>query len=181
MNFDEGIKLAFQTVKANKMRSFLTTLGIVIGVMSVIGMMSIINALDRYMTNALSAIGGNVFWIQKYPAVQMGHLDHKYRMRKDLKYEHAEAIMRNATLVSAVSAEFYRWGKTIKYKDLATNANVLVYGGDEYWMDVNGRNISEGRAISDGCPSTAGSHRFKHGIVGKALSIFLPIGERVKT
>ncbi len=181
MNFDEGIKLAFQTVKANKMRSFLTTLGIVIGVMSVIGMMSIINALDRYMTNALSAIGGNVFWIQKYPAVQMGHLDHKYRMRKDLKYEHAEAIMRNATLVSAVSAEFYRWGKTIKYKDLATNANVLVYGGDEYWMDVNGRNISEGRAIS----RMDVQHRRQVIVLGtdiveKLFPFSYPIGEEVK-
>ncbi|HQQ85929.1 MAG TPA: ABC transporter permease, partial [Candidatus Marinimicrobia bacterium] len=82
MNFDEGLKLAFQTVKSNKMRTFLTTLGIVIGVTAVIGMMSIINALDRYMTKSLSSIGGNVFWIQKYPAVQVGHLDQKYRMRK---------------------------------------------------------------------------------------------------
>ena len=64
MNFDEGLKLAFQTVKSNKMRTFLTTLGIVIGVTAVIGMMSIINALDRYMTKSLSSIGGNVFWIQ---------------------------------------------------------------------------------------------------------------------
>lgn len=181
MNFDEGIKLAFQTVKANKMRSFLTTLGIVIGVMSVIGMMSIINALDRYMSNALSAIGGNVFWIQKYPAVQMGHMDHKYRMRKDLKYEHAEAIMRNATLVSAVSAEFYRWGKTVKYKDLATNANVLVYGGDEYWMDVNGRNIGEGRAIS----RMDVQHRRQVVVLGtditeKLFPFSYPIGEEVK-
>jgi len=181
MNFDEGIKLAFQTVKANKMRSFLTTLGIVIGVMSVIGMMSIINALDRYMTKTLSAIGGNVFWIQKYPAVQMGHLDHKYRMRKDLKYEHAEAIMRNATLVSAVSAEFYRWGKTIKYKDQVTNPNVMVYGGDEYWADVNGRNISEGRAISH----QDVQHRRSVVVIGadivdKLFPFSYPIGEEVK-
>ncbi|HCK99659.1 MAG TPA: multidrug ABC transporter substrate-binding protein, partial [Candidatus Marinimicrobia bacterium] len=44
MNLDEGLRLAWQTVIANKLRTFLTTLGIVIGVMSVIGMMSIINA-----------------------------------------------------------------------------------------------------------------------------------------
>jgi putative ABC transport system permease protein len=149
--------------------------------MSVIGMMSIINALDRYMTKTLSAIGGNVFWIQKYPAVQMGHLDHKYRMRKDLKYEHAEAIMRNATLVSAVSAEFYRWGKTIKYKDQATNPNVMVYGGDEYWADVNGRNISEGRAISH----QDVQHRRSVVVIGadivdKLFPFSYPIGEEVK-
>ncbi|HOU17502.1 MAG TPA: ABC transporter permease [Candidatus Marinimicrobia bacterium] len=181
MNFDEGLKLAFQTVKSNKMRTFLTTLGIVIGVTAVIGMMSIINALDRYMTKSLSSIGGNVFWIQKYPAVQVGHLDQKYRMRKDLKYEHAEAIKRSATLVSAVSAEFFRWGKTVKYKDRATNPNVLVYGGDEYWADVNGRNISEGRMIS----LMDVQHRRAVAVLGadvaeKLFPFTYPIGEQVK-
>lgn len=181
MNFDEGLKLAFQTVKSNKMRTFLTTLGIVIGVTAVIGMMSIINALDRYMTKSLSSIGGNVFWIQKYPAVQVGHLDQKYRLRKDLKYEHAEAIKRSATLVSAVSAEFFRWGKTVKYKDRATNPNVLVYGGDEYWADVNGRNISEGRMIS----LMDVQHRRAVAVLGadvaeKLFPFTYPIGEQVK-
>ncbi|HRU46661.1 MAG TPA: ABC transporter permease [Candidatus Marinimicrobia bacterium] len=181
MNFDEGLKLAFQTVKSNKMRTFLTTLGIVIGVTAVIGMMSIINALDRYMTKSLSSIGGNVFWIQKFPAVQVGHLDQKYRMRKDLKYEHAEAIKRSATLVSAVSAEFFRWGKTVKYKDRATNPNVLVYGGDEYWADVNGRNISEGRMIS----LMDVQHRRAVAVLGadvaeKLFPFTYPIGEQVK-
>ena len=181
MNFDEGLKLAFQTVKSNKMRTFLTTLGIVIGVTAVIGMMSIINALDRYMTKSLSSIGGNVFWIQKYPAVQVGHLDQKYRLRKDLKYEHAEAIKRSATLVSAVSAEFFRWGKTVKYKDRATNPNVLVYGGDEYWADVNGCNISEGRMIS----LMDVQHRRAVAVLGadvaeKLFPFTYPIGEQVK-
>jgi putative ABC transport system permease protein len=144
-------------------------------------MMSIINALDRYMTKSLSSIGGNVFWIQKYPAVQVGHLDQKYRLRKDLKYEHAEAIKRSATLVSAVSAEFLRWGKTVKYKDRATNPNVLVYGGDEYWADVNGRNISEGRMIS----LMDVQHRRAVAVLGadvaeKLFPFTYPIGEQVK-
>lgn len=181
MNFDEGIKLAFQTVKSNKMRTFLTTLGIVIGVMSVIGMMAIINALDRYMAKTLSTIGGNVFWVQKYPAVRMGHLDQKYRLRKDLKYEHVEAIKRNATLISAVSAEYYRWGRTIKYKDLATNPNIMVYGGDEFWADVNGRNISEGRALS----RMDIHHRRPVVVIGadivdKLFPFTYPVGEEVK-
>lgn len=145
MNFDEGFKLAWQTVKANKMRTFLTTLGIVIGVMSVIGMMSIINALEQHMTNAFSSIGGDIFWIQKYPAVQMGRLPKEIRMRKDLKFKDVEAIRKRATTIQAVSAEIMVWGKQIKYRDNATNPNILVYGGDEYWAEVNGRFISEGR------------------------------------
>lgn len=145
MNFDEGLKLAWQTVISNKLRTFLTTLGIVIGVMSVIGMMSIINALERHMINALSAVGGDIFWVQKYPAVQMGHLPREIRMRKDLTFKHAEAIRKRATYIEAVSGESVTYGKQIKYQDEATNPNILVYGGDEHWAEVNGRYISEGR------------------------------------
>ncbi|MBU0710392.1 ABC transporter permease [bacterium] len=145
MNYNEGLKLAWQTVKSNKMRTFLTTLGIVIGVMSVIGMMSIINALEQHMINALSGVGGDIFWVQKYPAVQMGHLSKEIRMRKDLKFNHVEAIRDRAIKIKAVSAEIAIWGKQIKYQDNATNPNTLLYGGDEYWADVNGRYISEGR------------------------------------
>ncbi|MFH2027210.1 MAG: FtsX-like permease family protein, partial [bacterium] len=47
--------------------------------------------------------------------------------------------------IKAVSAEIAIWGKQIKYQDNATNPNTLLYGGDEYWADVNGRYISEGR------------------------------------
>lgn len=181
MNFDEGLRLAFQTVKANKMRTFLTTLGIVIGVMAIIGMMSIINALDRYMTQTLSAIGGNVFWIQKYPAVQMGNLDRKYRQRKDLKLVHAEAISRKATLVQTVSAENYQWGKQVKYKNDATNPNVIVYGGDQWWADVNGHNISEGRFISQ----EDLQHRRNVAVLGadvvdKLFPFAYPVGEYVQ-
>ncbi|MBN2600532.1 MAG: ABC transporter permease [Candidatus Marinimicrobia bacterium] len=145
MNYNEGFKLAWQTVKSNKMRTFLTTLGIVIGVTSVIGMMSIITALEHHMINALSGVGGDIFWVQKYPAVQMGHLSKEIRMRKDLKYSHVEAIRNRAKKIRAVSAEIATYGKQIKYQDKATNPNILLYGGDEYWADVNGRFISEGR------------------------------------
>jgi len=145
MYYNEGLILAWQTVKSNKMRTFLTTLGIVIGVMSVIGMMSIINALDQHMINALSGVGGDIFWVQKYPAVRMGHLPKEIRMRKDLKFKHVEAIRDRAQKIKAVSAEIATYGKQIKYQDKATNPNILLYGGDEYWADVNGRYISEGR------------------------------------
>jgi len=181
MNFDEGIRLAWQTVRTNKLRTFLTTLGIVIGVMAVIGMMSIIQSLDRYMTESLSAVGGNVFWVQKYPAVRMGRLDPKYRNRKDLKLIHAEAIRDNATMVEAVSAEIGIWGKQIKYAEKFTNPNVMVYGGDESWVEVNGRYVGEGRFFT----REEIHHRrpvvvLGHDIVEKLFPFSYPIGQTVR-
>jgi len=145
MNLDEGVRIAFQTIKSNKLRTFLTTLGIVIGVTSVIGMMSLINALEAYMNKTLSVIGGNTFWIQKYPAVRLGKLDKKYRLRKDITVDHAEAIKKYASAVSVVSPEAYSWGKELRYKDKKTNPNILVYGSDENWLEINMRFLKEGR------------------------------------
>lgn len=181
MNFEEGFKLAWQTVKANKMRTFLTTLGIVIGVMSVIGMMSIINALEQHMTNAFSSLGGDIFWVQKYPAVQMGRLPREIRMRKDLKFKDVEAIRRRARHIQAASAEILVWGKQITYRDNATNPNILVYGGDEYWAEVNGRFIAEGRFFT-----RDEIHRKEHVILlgsdvtEKLFPFVYPVGEYVK-
>ncbi len=181
MNYDEGLKLAWQTVKSNKLRTFLTTLGIVIGVMSVIGMMSIITALEKYMTNSLSAIGGNVFWVQKYPAVQMGHLDKKYRNRKDIQFAHVQALVKSATLAESISAEITTYGKQIKYKEEATNPNVLVFGGDANWADVNGRNISEGRFFT---PEEIRHRRYVivigNDVAEKLFPFIYPIGETVR-
>lgn len=146
MNISEGIRIAAQTVKANKLRTFLTTLGIVIGVMSVIGMMSIINALELKMKQTLSAVGGGVFWVQKYPAVRMGRLDNKYRMRKDITFDQALQLQELATrYVDKISPEIGQWGKTIKYEDQATNPSIMLYGGDDTWAEVNGQIIQDGR------------------------------------
>lgn len=148
MNFEEGLRLAYQTVKTNKLRTFLTTLGIVIGVTAVIGMMSIINALEQSVTRSLSAVGGQVFWVQKFPAVQTGPLDKKYWNRKNLTIEEAQMIDKLALDVEAVSPEYNIWGIQMKYRDKETNPNVLLYGGDENWAEVNGRIIREGRLFT---------------------------------
>jgi len=181
MNFEEGLILAFQTVKNNKLRTFLTTLGIVIGVMAVIGMMSIIYALERHVTQTLSAVGGSVFWVQKYPAVQIGHLDRKYRNRKNITVEHAHAVKRLAKAVGAVSPEFYTWGKQIKYRDESTNPNIIIYGGDENWAEVNDRYISEGRLfIKEDIYHKRYVAVIGSDIVEKLFPFSYPVGEKIK-
>ncbi len=149
MNFDEGIKLAWQTVVANKLRSFLTALGIVIGVMAVIGMMSIISALEAHMKNALSEVSGNVFWVQKYPAVQMGRLDKKYRNRKDITFEQVRRLKEiGSKNIETISPDISIWGRPIKHGDESTTPNVATIGSDENWVSVNSNFIDEGRFLT---------------------------------
>ncbi|MFP4547484.1 MAG: ABC transporter permease [Fidelibacterota bacterium] len=149
MNFDEGLKLAWQTVVANKLRSFLTALGIVIGVMAVIGMMSIISALEAHMKNALSEVSGNVFWVQKYPAVQMGRLDKKYRNRKDITFEQVLRLKEiGSKNIETISPDISIWGRPIKHEDESTTPNVATIGSDENWVSVNSNFIDEGRFLT---------------------------------
>ena len=182
MNFDEGFRLAWQTVKANKLRSFLTALGIIIGVMAVIGMMSIISALDVYMRKALSEVSGNVFWVQKYPAVQMGRLDKKYRNRPDITFDDVERLQEVATrYVDRMSPEVAIWGKPVKFEDKATPPNVVVFGGDENWSNVNSNFIDEGRFITDNDVL----HNRQVVVIGKEIQEKLfpftyPVGKYVK-
>ena len=92
MGILDGFKIAFDSLRKHKLRSALTLIGIIIGVASIIGIMTAIDAIQAYMEDTLSVLGTSVFQVQKYPAVQMGHRDRfKYRNRKDIKIEHADA------------------------------------------------------------------------------------------
>ena len=85
--------------------------------------------------------------MQKYPAVQTGHTRERYRNRKDLTVELAEAIKKRATLVSTVSPELFTFGQRVKYGKEKTNADVLVYGASEEWQIVNGMFVENGRFL----------------------------------
>ena len=69
MLFGEAIAMAVASVKANKLRSVLTILGVVIGIASVIAVVAITGGLDRYMADKVLALGTKSFTIQKFPSV----------------------------------------------------------------------------------------------------------------
>src|SRR5712672_3367671 len=98
----EGLRISFRAIRANKMRSVLTTLGIVIGIVSVTLMATAIEGVDRAFAKSASAFGSKVLYIQKFPWVG-GDDWWKYRNRKDLKAEYAEFISRQATTIDAVA------------------------------------------------------------------------------
>lgn len=149
MNFRESISVSFDALRANKLRSGLTTLGIIIGVTTIIGMMSIVQGLQDFMVGELSVLGTNTFQVQKDPPIQMGHLDEKYRNRKILKLEHARAIEENATLIQAVGTSTWNWGQTIKYQEKKTNPDVVLLGVTPGFQSAFNYFVNEGRFLND--------------------------------
>jgi putative ABC transport system permease protein len=95
--------MALDSLRSHKLRSFLTMLGIIIGVMTVIGMVSVIQGLNKSFTRELQSVGSDMIGIMKYEPAQMGRMDEEMRTRKDLTLDDAKAIEKEATLVKAVA------------------------------------------------------------------------------
>lgn len=100
----EIFRMSFDSIRSHKLRSFLTLLGIMIGVMTVIAMVSVIQGLNRTFMSELESAGADLIVVSKYePGIVMGDRPEEERRREDLTYQDAEAIQRECPLLEAVS------------------------------------------------------------------------------
>ena len=147
----EGLAISFQAIRANKMRSILTTLGIVIGIVSVTLMGTAIEGLSRGFNDSISKIGADVLYVQKWPWFG-GAEWWKYRNRKDVKYPQFEAVERHATLIKSVTPICWTQS-TVKYKNQSSDG-VLTLGANDQYLETSGISMDLGRffnqAESDG-------------------------------
>jgi putative ABC transport system permease protein len=136
--FREVFRMAIDSLRSHKLRSFLTILGIVIGVMTVIGMVSIIQGLNKSFLTELQSAGSDMIVIRKNEGIQMGRQTEEERTRKDLTFEDAQAIEKGAPLVKAVAVSVYVSVFTpveIKYRN-AKSDNTMVIGMNDKWPIV---------------------------------------------
>jgi putative ABC transport system permease protein len=145
LDLKEGLAIAFQAIRANKMRSVLTTLGIVIGIVSVTLMGTAIEGLNRAFNSSIAKIGADVLYVQKFPWA--GQEDWwTLRNRRDIKMEHARAIERQATLVSTVTPVVGTLTRARYGSKLVEGA--VVVGTDEQFIETVGTDVAWGRFLS---------------------------------
>jgi putative ABC transport system permease protein len=136
--FREVFRMAIDSLRAHKLRSFLTILGIVIGVMTVIGMVSIIQGLNKSFLSELQAAGSDMIMIRKNEGIQMGRQSEDERTRKDLTFDDVKAIEAGAPLVKAVAVNVMVSvfdPLEVKYQS-AKSDNAMVLGMNEKWPVV---------------------------------------------
>ncbi len=152
MRLVESLTLSFTSLRTNKLRTLLTILGIVVGIFSIILIMTIINMLQVTIESGVSQLGKNTFQIQKFPAVQMGGPGSraKYRNRKDLTIEEFEKLKESLSSAKYIGAEQWRFGRMIKYGNNETNPNVQVAGITSEAFYTNDWVVEFGRPIRDG-------------------------------
>ena len=94
----ESISMAFNAILAHKLRSALTLLGVLIGVFSIIVVMTAMRVLEQNVEDHLSELGSQTFAIQKYPAVQFGNSSdwEKYLRRMNITFLQGRAVAEKA-------------------------------------------------------------------------------------
>ncbi|HVQ28917.1 MAG TPA: ABC transporter permease [Vicinamibacteria bacterium] len=127
MPFSEAISIAVQSLRVNKLRSFLTVLGILIGVSSVIAVVAITDGLDHYMSDKVLELGTRAFTVEKMPAIITSH-DQWMEMnkRKVIDLTDMEWVKKSCDLCSEVGARVSR-GTSAKYGRV-TQTNVEMTG-----------------------------------------------------
>ena len=130
--------MAIDSLLSHKLRSFLTVLGIIIGVMTVIGMVSVIQGLNQSFIRELQSAGSDIIGIMKYEPAQMGRMDEEMRTRKDLTFEDAKAIEAGAPLVKAVAVSVVVSPfEPVEIKYLGNKIDTaMVIGMNEKWPVV---------------------------------------------
>src|ERR671920_1267487 len=99
----ENLAMALQTLRANKLRSFLTVIGVMIGVITVMLIASIISGIDEQVKKEIESFGTRSIFIAKFdPGIRVGRLSREERMRKELTYDDAVAVSQLASVELAV-------------------------------------------------------------------------------
>ena len=144
MMLGETIAVAFQSIRANKMRSLLTMLGIVIGVGAVITMVALGSGAQKAVEERINSLGANL--LNVYPGqMRMGGVASDQRV--NLTVDDAEALQRDATLLSAVIPELSR-NQQVKYGN--QNINVSIVGTTANYAAVRSYLVPYGRMFTEG-------------------------------
>ncbi|HOK13725.1 MAG TPA: ABC transporter permease [Candidatus Kapabacteria bacterium] len=147
MNILESVKLAIDSIRVNKLRTFLTLLSIAIGVFAIIGAGSLVASINSTVEGEIEALGETTFYIFKEPKIQMGNSWRKYARRKPITYSQYQQLKNQLSLVSLASAVSVSSGQTVKFGNSETNPDVNLIGVDEDYFILENRNFSEGRNI----------------------------------
>jgi putative ABC transport system permease protein len=178
----ETIKIAFNTIRGNKLRATLTLIGIVIGVFSIIGIMTLITALQSGLEKGFSQLGSDSYQIQKFPALQGGGPGNrgKFRNRPDISYDQAVMLRDKATVYKFMSIEAYEFARTFKYKNENTNPNYYIAGITPDFLPCNNYTIRDGRFFTNQELSSESSVTIiGKDVVDKLFPVENPLGKEI--
>ncbi|MEQ1833290.1 MAG: ABC transporter permease [Candidatus Eisenbacteria bacterium] len=149
--FAETFTIARRALAANRMRSALALLGIVIGVGTVIGMVALINGFQRSFQQNLQAFGNNTLYIRRIrPGIQFsGGVPDSLKARKAFTIGDAEAILDQSPAVAAVSVFKFAYYDIKLSRRERTTKTTFLYGTDDQLLRTHGYDLARGRFFTN--------------------------------
>jgi putative ABC transport system permease protein len=147
----ESISMVMTALSTHKLRSALTLLGILIGVFSIIVVMTAMRVLQHSIENNLSRLGSQTFAIEKWPDTLFGDSSdwQKYWRRPDITLDQGEKFETKATLAASVGMEGNFWQGQISTRYAKTAPSAQLYGETPGSFPAHNWDIDDGRALTD--------------------------------
>jgi putative ABC transport system permease protein len=145
----EPIGVALETLRAHKMRSFLTLLGIILSVCTLIVVIALISGVDRYIAERVANLGSNVFLLTRFPIItDVDEFVKANRRNKKVTWDDYESLRENMRLPERIGVELRTSGKTRVGSQSLEDSNIRGVTANMVDIDIvkpeNGRYISEG-------------------------------------
>ena len=147
----ESLLMAMGALAAHKLRSALTLLGVLVGVFSIIGVMTAVRVMQKNIEADLSQLGTRTFGVQKWPAVHFGPGGdwEKYWRRKNITLAQCMQVKEKATLAANIGVETWFWGGEVVSRYAKTPPNVELNGQTPGSYPTKNWVIQEGRPIME--------------------------------
>jgi putative ABC transport system permease protein len=179
-NLDEGVGIALDAIWANKLRSVLTILGVVIGVTTVMAIASMVQGIRTQIFNAIETAGPTAFYVMRFfsqTPLNPDRLPYEVRIRPVLERSDADALARVPEL--AYAALWVQLFQRVEYQAERTQT-VTVFGADNGFMEIQGGTLLRGRLFSraelDGDPVVV----LEAGVAERLFGQVDPVGRFVR-
>src|SRR3989442_9292736 len=152
MAFWEAVRLALQPIRAQKLKSAFSIIGVFIGVMFLIAVVSVVQGMNRYMTDKFAGtlLGVNTFRLRQFPDVQLGNVTGStgriWRRRPRVSYDDAEAVMRGVMV--PVLAAWESSARTTLVAGPKRAKDVEVTAATELYFEIRSLAVERGRPFT---------------------------------
>ena len=146
----ENIRIAFQSIRGNLLRSVLTILIIAVGISALVGILTAIDSIKNAITADFTRLGANTFSIQsRGMRIQIGNQRYRSKNYSYISYFQAKDFREQFHFPATVSISVMATNTaTVKYESKKTNPNVVVRGIDENYIQTAGYELDDGRNFS---------------------------------
>ncbi len=175
--------MAMAAIASHKLRSALTLLGVLVGVFSIIVVMTAMRVMQNDIEKEISSLGSQTFMVRKWPGIYFGGPEgfEKYWRRKNITLAHGEQVEAKATLAQSVGFETMFWAGQVETLYKKSAPGVQMFGESPGSFPARNWTLKEGRLLLDtDVDGTRDVCVLGYGLATNVFPFGSPVGERLK-